>query len=203
MLAECGQPDDLGPLLERRNINAVVIGPAAGVGAHTRNLVLTALESKASIVLDADAISTFGHEPEALFAAITGRGNPNVVLTPHHGEFVRLFGDVAGCKLDRARAAAERSGAVVLYKGADTVIARPDGRMAINGSGSANLATAGSGDVLAGMIGGLMAQGMNAFDGACAAAYMHGLAGRRFNKPGMIADDLPGILPDILFELSI
>ncbi len=203
MLAECDRPDDLRPLLDRRKINAIVIGPAAGVSEDTRQLVLEALASEASIVLDADAISTFAQEPDALFAAIKARKNPNVVLTPHHGEFSRLFGEIAGCKLDRAQAAAKRSGAVVLYKGADTVIARPDGYVAINGSGSPNLATAGSGDVLAGMIGGLMAQGMNAFDGACAAAYIHGLAGRRYGKPGLIADDLPGILPDILFELSI
>lgn len=201
MLAEANDAGQLRDALADRRKNAVVIGPGAGVGAATCEMVLAVLESGAAAVLDADAITSFAEAPETLFEAIAARRQGTVVLTPHHGEFSRLFGGLEGCKPARARAAAERAGAVVLYKGADTVIARPGGRAVINTTGTPLLATAGSGDVLSGIIGGLLAQGMDGFGAACAGAYIHGRAARAYGKPGMMADDLPGFVPGVLAEM--
>ncbi len=201
MLAEAPDSDGLSGLLEDRRKNSVVIGPGAGPGETTRRKVLAALQSAASAVLDADALTSFADNPDELFKAVSQKDSGSVVLTPHEGEFGRLFGAIEGCKPGRAREAASRSGATVVLKGADTVIARPDGRIVINSTGTPLLATAGSGDVLAGMIGGLLAQGMDGFDAACAAAYVHGLAGRSFNKPGLMADDLPELVPQVLADL--
>jgi ADP-dependent NAD(P)H-hydrate dehydratase / NAD(P)H-hydrate epimerase len=188
-----------GALADPRR-NAVLLGPGAGATPETRAQVASALEAGRALVLDADALTVFADEPEALFAHLTER----CVLTPHEGEFARLFGKPAGAgggsKVDRARRAAERSGAVVLLKGPDTVVAHPDGRAAISGNGPPDLATAGSGDVLAGLVLGLLAQGMEAFDAACAAAWMHGEAARTFG-PGLIAEDLPEALPTVLRRL--
>ena len=126
------------------------------------------------------------------------------MLTPHGGEFKRLFPDLADndglSKLEKARRAAGRSGAVIVLKGADTVIAHREGWAAINETGTPFLATAGSGDVLAGLIGGLLAQGMPAFEAAAAAVWMHGRAGQTFG-PGLIAEDLPVLIPGVLREL--
>lgn len=202
MLAEAGDAGGLSALLADRRKNAVVIGPGAGVTTRTRAMVLAALESEAALVLDADALTAFAQDPDTLFAGIAGRRPDSVVLTPHEGEFTRLFGSLAGGKIERAKAAAVRSGAVLLYKGADTVIARPEGEAAINATGTPLLATAGTGDVLCGIIAGLMAQGMGAFDAACAGAHVHGLAARKFGKPGLVADDLPGLLPDALWDVA-
>ncbi|MCD7061085.1 NAD(P)H-hydrate dehydratase [Pelagibacterium xiamenense] len=201
MLVEAEDHEALAETLRDRRKNSVVIGPGLGTGGQSRDKVLTALRSEARVVLDADAITSFHEDPETLFAAIDDRGRGEVVLTPHHGEFERLFGTLEGSKIDRARRAAELAGAVVLYKGPDTVIARPEGRVVINGAASPLLATAGAGDVLAGAIAGLMAQGMSDFDAACAAVFLHGLGTKLFGKPGLMADDLPDIVREMLVRV--
>lgn len=205
MVRETQTPLQFAELLVDRRLNACVIGPGAGVGERTRDLVRTALTARRSLVLDADALTSFADDPETLFTEIKKLGDPPVVLTPHTGEFNRLFRGTQSShphasKLEHARLAAVQSGAVVLLKGADTVIAAPDGRAAITANAPPWLATAGSGDVLAGIIGGLLAQGAPAFEAACMAAWMHGEAGHEFG-PGLIAEDLPDALPAVLRNL--
>lgn len=195
MVTPMDAPENFTRLLEDERLNSMVLGPGAGVNPRTREHVLAALATRRAVVLDADAITVFRDDPAALFEAI---GGP-CVLTPHEGEFGRLF-DRQGGKLERARQAARRSGAVVLLKGGDTVIASPDGRAAINASAPPWLATGGTGDVLAGMIAGLLAQGMDAFEAACAGAWLHGQAAHAFGA-GLIADDLPDSLPVVLRDL--
>lgn len=205
MLAEVEDVVSLRRFLDERSPAAVVIGPAFGVGEKCRDFVEAVLASStegrdATAVLDADAITSFKDVADVLFALIA-RSDWKVVLTPHEGEFRRLFADIGkGSKAVRAGEASRRSGAIVVDKGPDTVIAAPGGRIAVNENGSPWLATAGSGDVLAGMIAGLAGQGMPAFEAACAAVWMHAEAGTRFG-PGLIADDLPDMLPAILREL--
>lgn len=179
---------------ERRN--AMLLGPGAGIDDRTREAVLAALQTSRSVVLDADALTSFAERPTQLFDRI----HSEVLLTPHEGEFRRLFPDVGdtGGKIGRARRAAALSGATVLLKGPDTVIAAPDGRAVVNVHASPGLATAGSGDVLAGIAGGLMARGLTAFAAAAAAAWLHGECARHFALPGLIAEDLPGLLPAAL-----
>jgi hydroxyethylthiazole kinase-like uncharacterized protein yjeF len=196
---------EFADLMADRRLNACVIGPGAGLGQRTCDLVLAALSAKPGLVLDADALTSFADAPDRLFEAIKTSDFPQVVLTPHEGEFHRLFSDMSSryplhSKLERVRLAAERSGAVVLLKGPDTVVASPDGRAAIAANAPPWLATAGSGDVLAGMIGGLLAQSVPAFEAACIGAWMHGEAGSEAG-PGLIAEDLPEVLPAVLRRL--
>lgn len=179
--------------------DAAVIGPAAGVNETTLLNVLALARTGAALVLDADAITVFRDDPEELFSVL----DRDDILTPHPGEFERLFPGLMKSTPERitaARRAAEKAGAVVLLKGADTVIAAPDGRAAVNVNGSPWLATAGSGDVLAGFIGGLVAQGMESFEAACAAAWIHAEAAE-LHGPGLISEDLPGLAPTVLRRL--
>ncbi|MGH6793317.1 MAG: NAD(P)H-hydrate dehydratase [Methyloceanibacter sp.] len=201
MVREADDARALTQLLADPRKNALLIGPGVGVGERTKAMVLAALASQAAVVLDADALTAFAGDQGALFAAIRSRAAP-VVFTPHDGEFARLFNDLASLpKLHRARVAAVRSGAIVVLKGADTVIAAPDGMASINATTSPWLATAGTGDVLGGMVLGLLAQGMPGFEGASAAVWLHGAAARAFG-PGLIAEDLPEMLPIVLRDLA-
>jgi NAD(P)H-hydrate epimerase len=192
--------EGLARLLEDKRFNSVVLGPGAGVGAETRAMVDRVLATQAAAVLDADALTSFKDDPKALYLLL----REPCVLTPHEGEFERIFPGLlrrSSTRIEAARAAAATARCTVLLKGADTVIAAPDGRAAINGHAPPELATAGSGDVLAGMIGGLMAQGVDSFKAAAMAAWLHGEAAYRFG-PGLISEDLPEQLPHVLAALK-
>jgi hydroxyethylthiazole kinase-like uncharacterized protein yjeF len=197
MVASVANPEAMG--VAAAKANAAVIGPAAGVGPATRANVAALKANAIPIVVDADALTSFKDDPDALFALLGSRD----VLTPHPGEFERVFPGLLAAgpqRISAAKAAAVRSGAVVLLKGPDTVIAGPDGTCVVNGNATPWLATAGSGDVLAGIIGALLAQGVPAFDAASAGAFLHGAAGSLFG-PGLISEDLPDLLPSVLKEL--
>jgi NAD(P)H-hydrate epimerase len=198
LIAPVGGEATFATLLGERKRNAVLIGPGYGAGAETRKHTLAALGTGKACVLDADALTAFAEAPAPLFAAIHGP----TVMTPHDGEFARLFPDLAEtpAKLARAREAARRSGATILLKGPDTVVAAPDGRAVINSNAPPTLATGGSGDVLAGFAAGLLAQGMPPFEAAAAAAWLHGAAADEVG-PGLIAEDLPEALPAVLRRL--
>jgi len=196
IMVQClATPEDFDRVLKDQHISALLIGPGAGASQETRTRVLAMLATGRPTLLDADAITAFQDDPPALDRAIVGP----CVLTPHDGEFRRLF-DPGGDKLTRTRRAALRSGAIIVLKGSDTVIAAPDGRVVINANAPPTLATAGSGDVLSGIGLGLLAQGMNPFLAAAAAVWLHGAAGTEFG-PGLIAEDLPDLLPCVLRRL--
>jgi hydroxyethylthiazole kinase-like uncharacterized protein yjeF len=196
MVAPLAAPEDFDQLLDDRRISALLIGPGAGTGENTRARVLAILRTGRPTVIDADAITAFKDDPESLDRAIVG----HCVLTPHDGEFCRLF-DPSGDKLTRTRRAARRSGAVIVLKGADTVIVAPDGQAIVNTNAPPTLATAGSGDVLSGIVLGLLAQGMQPFHAAAAAVWLHGAAASEFG-PGLIAEDLPDLLPRVFRRLD-
>ena len=195
-------------LLADARRRAVALGPGAGVGPELRKLVTAALTRPAqarTVVLDADALTSFAGEADKL-GAVIARGGHAAIMTPHEGEFAKLFAgakdvDAEDNKLARARAAARLTGAVVLIKGPDTVVAAPDGRASIGWDLPPTLATAGSGDVLTGFVVGLAAQAVPAFEAASAAVWLHGAAARAFG-PGLISEDLPEALPSVLRELG-
>lgn len=191
--------EDLVEILMDRRISGVLVGSGLVPNAATREAVITALAAGRATVIDGGGLTAFADRPDDLFAL----GRSDVVLTPHEGEFSRLFPDLGAelGKLDRVRRAAARAKAVIVLKGADTVIAGPDGRITINDVASPYLATAGSGDILAGLVLGLMTQGMLAYMAAVAAVWFHGQAGLTLG-PGLIAEDLPAVIPTLLRELG-
>jgi hydroxyethylthiazole kinase-like uncharacterized protein yjeF len=179
--------------------DAAVLGPAAGVNESTVSNLFALARTGAALIIDADALTVFRDEPGELFSVL----DRDDVLTPHPGEFERIFPGLLAEGPERvtaARRAAQRAGAVVLLKGYDTVVASPDGRCVINANGSPWLATAGSGDVLSGFVAGLVAQGMDSFDAACAACWIHAEAAAGFG-PGLTAEDLPALAPGVLQRL--
>lgn len=215
MLRKCNDAEGLAALLEDKRLNALCLGPGLGVEEGTRALVAAALaDQDRAVVLDADALTSFTEMPADLFALL----HPKAVLTPHAGEFARLFPDIAEelnapttkgpafSKVDGTRAAAARAGCTVLFKGPDTVIADPSGRCAINAAvydcAAPWLATAGSGDVLAGLIAGLLARGLPPMQAAETGAYLHAEAARAFG-PGLIAEDLPEMIPRVFRDLGL
>ena len=198
-------PAALTEFLSDPRRNAVVLGPGGGVGPAMQALAVAALGSAAGVVLDADALTSFAGDRAMLMKSIEKRQDNAAVLTPHEGEFSILFSDISEKtkvhgKIEKTCIAAKISGAIVVLKGSDTVVTAPDGRAAVANNAPPWLATAGSGDVLAGMIAGLLAQGMPGFEAACAAVWLHGEAGREAG-PGLISEDLPERLPQVYRRL--
>lgn len=185
MLRE-GDAAGLAEALSDPRVTAVCVGPGAGAGARAAAEV--ALHSGRAVVLDADALTAFAGEVDRLSQLVRAHERP-VVLTPHDGEYARLFGSSEGSRLVRARAAAATTGAVLILKGTDAVVAAPDGRAAIATNATPWLATAGAGDVLAGFATGLLAQRMPGFEAAAAASWLHGAIGTLIG-PGLVAEDL-------------
>ncbi|MES2208060.1 MAG: NAD(P)H-hydrate dehydratase [Pseudomonadota bacterium] len=198
MVLPLSKPEDLEARLTDPRISALLIGPGAGINQETRAYVHSMLDTKRAVVLDADALTMFQNDPSSLTQAIKGP----CVLTPHEGEFRRLFNDIHADddKLTRTRLAATRSRAIIVLKGCDTVITSPNGQSVINSNAPPTLATAGAGDVLSGIIVGLLAQGMDPFLASLAGVWLHGAAATEFG-PGLIADDLPNLLPKVLRHL--
>ncbi len=179
-----------------KKIKCFVIGPGAGVNPNTRWQVLQLLQAGKALVLDADALTVFAGNLSALTNAIQSP----CVLTPHEGEFKRLF-ELTEDRIKSTQKAAKLANAIVVLKGAETIIAAPDGNVIVNRDAPPTLATGGSGDVLAGLIAGLLAQGMHAFKAAAAANWVHSQAAKLFG-PGLIAEDLPGSVPQVLKQLQ-
>jgi hydroxyethylthiazole kinase-like uncharacterized protein yjeF len=205
MVREAQGAEGLSTLLSDARLNAIVMGPGGGVGAEMRAKVRAAATGDRALVLDADALTSFGENPKELFTILANQKLSTAILTPHTGEFSRIFSEMSRIpsvkqKLEATLAASHETGTVVVLKGADTVVAGPDGRASIANNAPPFLATAGSGDVLAGLIGGLRAQRMPAFEAACAAVWMHGEAGN-VAGPGLIAEDLSDALPQIYRRL--
>jgi hydroxyethylthiazole kinase-like uncharacterized protein yjeF len=204
MLNRCETDHELRAFLDKRKPSAIVLGPGFGIGARVRAIALALRKEQLHLVLDADAITSFQDHRDELFAASRHTSGIRLVLTPHEGEFKRLFPDIdenkTPSKVERARAAARQANAIIIYKGPDTVIASPDGQAAINGNGTPLLATAGSGDVLSGITAGLMAQGMAAFEAACAAVHVHAQAALDLDF-GLIAEDLPAAVAKVIARL--
>lgn len=196
-----GEPARFKEHLKDTRRNAVLIGCGAGTdnAGILKKIVLDTIQFQPQkiCVLDADALSVFADDPRVLMGAL----GSHCILTPHEGEFARIFPDLKGSKVERVYAAAKRSKAVIVLKGADTVIASPDARVVINANGTGWLATAGTGDVLAGMIAGIAARGiLDPFDSACAAVWIHGRAGELAGA-GMLSSDLPSVIPKVWTEL--
>ncbi len=190
-------PEELSSIILRRMRSCVLVGPGNGVGEHTQDATLQILSLSLPTVLDADALTSFEANRHDLLEALHDR----CVLTPHQGEFQRLFGDGLGKdKLSRALSAASSCNAIIIVKGADTVVASPDGRAVVNCNAPAELATAGSGDVLAGIVTGLLAQGMPAFEAACAGVWLHSASAREV-RFGLIAEDIAEALPTAIRDL--
>jgi hydroxyethylthiazole kinase-like uncharacterized protein yjeF len=190
----------LADLLRDKRFNAVLIGPGCGVGSATRDKVAAVLASSAATVLDADALTSYSDAPHALLLLL----RMSTVLTPHEGEFERIFPGLLGrssTRIEAVRAAAAAAKCTIVLKGPDTAIGSPDGRVVVNTNAPPTLATAGSGDVLAGLVVGLLAQGLDPYDAACAAVWLHGEAASRFGT-GLIAEDLPECLPGVLSALK-
>lgn len=205
MVREAQGAEGLSTLLSDARLNAIVMGPGGGVGAEMRAKVRAAATGDRALVLDADALTSFGENPKELFTILANQKLSTAILTPHAGEFSRIFSEMSRIpsvnqKLEATLGASHETGTVVVLKGADTVVAGPDGRASIANNAPPFLATAGSGDVLAGLIGGLRAQRMPAFEAACAAVWMHGEAGN-VAGPGLIAEDLSDALPQIYRRL--
>lgn len=205
MVREAEGSEGLKALLADQRINAVLIGPGGGLGPEMRQKVEVALAGNRTIILDADAITSFGDNPKELFTMLTNHPESTTIYTPHEGEFYRLFRSIREIpsvkqKLEACLAASHETGGVVALKGPDTVVAAPDGRAMIADNAPAYLATAGAGDVLAGITAGLCAQGMPAFESSAAAVWLHGEAAREFG-PGLIAEDLTEVLPVVYRRL--
>ena len=205
MVREAQGAQGLSALLSDPRLNAVVLGPGGGVGEEMRAKVRIAAGGERALVLDADALTSFGENPKELFTILTNHRLSTAILSPHEGEFVRLFNAIKEIpsvkqKLEACIAASHETAAVMILKGADTVVAAPDGRAAIADNAPPFLATAGSGDVLAGLCAGLRAQGMPAFEAAAAAVWLHGEAAN-VAGPGLISEDLPDALPIVYRRL--
>ncbi len=196
IMAPLAEDSDWEELIADPRRNAVLVGPGNGRVPATRAATLACLAAGKATVVDADALTVFEERPDDLFAALA-EARAGCILTPHEGEFRRIFPDLTGSKLERARAAARRSGAVVLLKGYDSVVAAPDGLCIVNANAPPDLATAGTGDVLSGLLAGLLAQGLDAPSAAAAGVWIHGACAARLGS-GLIAADLAPCIPPVL-----